>query len=56
MPDLGAFHHGMGRELFAGFRAHALGAEQGAVTFYAEEPRGVPAAAHAAPVHDHFVL
>ena len=36
--DLAEFHLGMGRELFAGFRAHALGAEAGAMTFYATEP------------------
>ena len=31
------YHHGMGRELFAAFRANALGAEQGAITFHAAE-------------------
>ena len=38
--DLSEFHFGMGRELFAAFRANALGAEQGAVTFNAAEPEG----------------
>jgi phosphogluconate dehydratase len=33
-PELGHHHQGLGRGLFAGFRANALGAEQGAVTFY----------------------
>jgi phosphogluconate dehydratase len=56
VPDLEDRHHGLGRELFAGFRAHALGAEQGAVTFYATEPRGDPAAGMPAPVHDHFAF
>ena len=56
VADLSEFHHGMGRELFAAFRANALGAEQGAVTFNAAEPQGGPAADHAAPVHDHFVF
>jgi phosphogluconate dehydratase len=53
--DLSACHHGLGRELFAGFRAHALGAEQGAVTFYAPEAEAAPRdAACAPPVHAHF--
>jgi phosphogluconate dehydratase len=55
VADLDEFHHGMGRELFAAFRANALGAEQGAVTFHAAEPRGRAVTGHAAPVHDHFV-
>jgi phosphogluconate dehydratase len=33
VPDLRACHEGLGRGLFATFRASALGAEQGAVTF-----------------------
>jgi len=41
-PDLDRHHHGLGRELFAGARALAVGAEQGAMTF------GVPEVA--APV------
>ena len=56
VADLDEFHHGMGRELFAAFRANALGAEQGAMTFQAAEPRGTAVAGHAAPVHDHFVF
>lgn len=36
-PDLSAGRSGMGRELFAGLRRLALGAEEGAVTFAAEE-------------------
>ena len=45
VADLSDYHHGMGRELFAAFRANALGAEQGAVTFNASEPQGTRAAA-----------
>jgi len=54
--DLGDYHHGMGRELFAAFRANALGAESGAVTFHAAEPHGTGAPAQAEPIHDHFVF
>jgi phosphogluconate dehydratase len=56
VADLSAYHHGMGRELFAAFRANALGAEQGAVTFNASEPQGMRAAAPVHQVHDHFVF
>ena len=56
VPDLEERHHGLGRGLFAGFRARALGAEQGAVTFYAAEPHGAHAGAASAPVHDHFAF
>jgi len=54
--DLGESRHGMGRELFAAFRANALGAEEGAVTFHAAEPGASATAARAAPVHDHFAF
>lgn len=56
IADLSDYHHGMGRELFAAFRANALGAEEGAVTFNASEPQGTRSSAHAVPVHDHFVF
>ena len=56
VADLSGYHHGMGRELFAAFRANALGAEQGAVTFNAPEPQGTHAAAPVHQVHDHFVF
>ena len=56
VADLSTFHHGMGRELFAAFRANVLGAEEGAVTFTAAEPRGSVSTTHAAPVHDHFAF
>ncbi|HSW25013.1 MAG TPA: phosphogluconate dehydratase, partial [Burkholderiaceae bacterium] len=56
LADLSGYHHGMGRELFAAFRANALGAEQGAVTFNASEPQGIRAAAAVHQVHDHFVF
>jgi len=55
LADLNGYHHGMGRELFAAFRANALGAEQGAVTFNAAEPQGIRAAA-VPQVHGHFVF
>jgi phosphogluconate dehydratase len=55
LPDLAACHRGMGRNIFAAFRANASGAEQGAVTFFAAEPAGIARPDHAAPVHDHFV-
>jgi len=54
-PDLAAYHQGMGRKLFAAFRANASGAEQGAVTFFAAEAPGVAGSDQALPVHDRFV-
>lgn len=36
-PRLADNHSGLGRELFAGFRAHALGAEQGAMCYVVPE-------------------
>jgi phosphogluconate dehydratase len=54
--DLSQYHHGMGRELFAAFRANALGAEEGAVTFNAPEPQGTGFSAQAVPIHDRFVF
>ena len=56
LVDLSDSTHGMGRELFAAFRANALGAEEGAVTFHAAEPQGTIGSSHTAPVHDHFVF
>jgi phosphogluconate dehydratase len=56
VADLSGYHHGMGRELFAAFRANALGAEQGAATFNAAEPQGVQSTFHTAPLHDRFVF
>jgi phosphogluconate dehydratase len=56
IADLSEYHHGMGRDLFAAFRANALGAEEGAVTFYASEPQAKRSSAQAVPVHDHFVF
>lgn len=56
VAELGESRHGMGRELFAAFRANALGAEEGAVTFHAAEPGAPGHAAPVAPVHDHFVF
>jgi phosphogluconate dehydratase len=54
--DLSQYHHGMGRELFAAFRANALGAEEGAVTFNAPELQGTGFSAQAVPIHDRFVF
>ncbi|MEJ8824936.1 dihydroxy-acid dehydratase, partial [Variovorax humicola] len=56
LADLEESRHGMGRELFAAFRANALGAEEGAVTFQAAEPATAVSAAHDAPLHGHFVF
>ncbi|MGO4392375.1 phosphogluconate dehydratase [Variovorax sp. M-6] len=56
VADLGESRHGMGRELFAAFRANALGAEQGAITFDAAEPGASAPGAQVAPVHDHFAF
>ena len=56
LVDLSDSTHGMGRELFAAFRANALGAEEGAVTFQAAEPQGTAGSPHTEPVHDHFVF
>jgi phosphogluconate dehydratase len=54
--DLRQYHHGLGRELFGVFRANALGAEQGAMSFVTpEDAESIPA--HSTiPVHDHFVF
>ncbi|MGZ3196666.1 MAG: phosphogluconate dehydratase [Croceibacterium sp.] len=56
IADLSEYHHGMGRDLFAAFRANALGAEEGAVTFAASEPEAPRSSAQAVPLHDHFVF
>ncbi len=54
--DLREHHHGLGRDLFGVFRANALGAEQGAMTFVTpEDAESIPAHA-TVPVHDHFVF
>jgi phosphogluconate dehydratase len=55
--DLTPAHFGLGRELFAMFRANAASAEQGAMTWLSPEEREVPAwtDAKSARVHDHFV-
>jgi len=54
--DLREHHRGLGRELFGVFRANALGAEQGAMTFVTpEDAESIPART-TVPVHDHFVF
>ena len=54
--DLSANQHGLGRELFAGFRAKASGAEQGAITFAIPETTAATPMSHTEPVHDRFVF
>ncbi len=55
-PDLRSYHHGLGRELFGVFRANALGAEQGAMSFVTPEDADAIPANSRTPVHDHFVF
>jgi len=55
--DLSDYQHGLGRELFAGFRANATGAEQGARAFATPNPTETTTSTpHVAPVHDHFAF
>jgi phosphogluconate dehydratase len=54
--DLREHHHGIGRELFGVFRAAALGAEQGAMSFVTPEAAEAIPVAHTVPVHDQFVF
>ncbi|MER2624492.1 MAG: phosphogluconate dehydratase, partial [Accumulibacter sp.] len=54
--DLSANQYGLGRELFAGFRAKASGAEQGAITFAIPETTAATPMSHTEPVHDRFVF
>jgi phosphogluconate dehydratase len=37
IPDLSANRHGVGRDLFGGFRAHVSTAEMGACSLFADE-------------------
>ena len=55
-PDLSGHRYGLGRELFAGFRAHALGAEQGAITFAAPESHGGQTEIRELTLHDRFAF
>jgi phosphogluconate dehydratase len=54
--DLRQYHRGLGRELFGVFRANALGAEQGAMSFVTREAAETLTDSHTTPVHDHFVF
>jgi phosphogluconate dehydratase len=54
--DLRRYHHGIGRELFGVFRAAALGAEQGAMSFVTAEAAEAIPVSHPLPVHDEFVF
>jgi phosphogluconate dehydratase len=55
--DLTAGHFGLGRELFANFRANVASAEQGAMTWLTPQERQFPAStdAESSRVHEHFV-
>lgn len=54
---LGAHHFGLGRELFAVFRANATGAEQGAMSYVLpEEDAGAEGEPEHHPVHDRFAI
>jgi phosphogluconate dehydratase len=55
--DLTQSHFGLGRELFANFRANAASAELGAMTWLTAEEREAPTSTDvkAPRVHDHFV-
>jgi phosphogluconate dehydratase len=55
--NLAAHHHGMGRELFAVFRANATGAEQGAMSYVLpEDDTDAETQTEQRPVHDHFAF
>jgi phosphogluconate dehydratase len=54
--DLRQYHRGLGRELFGVFRAAALGAEQGAMSFVTKEAAEAIPTKYTVPVHDHFVF
>jgi phosphogluconate dehydratase len=58
--DLSGYHYGLGRELFAGFRANVGGAEQGAMSFLAPdlapESGGTRWSLHAPEVQDGFAF
>jgi hypothetical protein len=54
--DLRRYHHGLGRELFGVFRANALGAEQGAMSFVTPEDAETIPTQSMPPVHVRFVF
>jgi hypothetical protein len=54
--DLDEYRYGMGRELFEVFRANAVGAEQGGMTYVlAPQPRS-QTQNERDRIHDHFAL
>jgi phosphogluconate dehydratase len=54
---LGAHHFGLGRELFAAFRANATGAEQGAISYLQpEDDSGAEDEPEFHSVHDRFTM
>jgi len=54
--DLSEYRFGMGRELFAAFRAHATGAEQGAMSYAAAPHPRSQTQNERDRIHDHFAL
>ncbi len=56
VPDLSHYHQGLGRALFGAFRANALGAEQGAITFQAPGAEDVVPALDTSAMHDRMDL
>ena len=55
-PTRSRYHHGPGRERFGVFRANALGAEQGAMSFVAPDGSESIPTRSMPPVHDRFVF
>ncbi|HEU0200745.1 MAG TPA: phosphogluconate dehydratase [Burkholderiaceae bacterium] len=55
-PDLSEYQYGMGRELFEVFRAHATGAEEGAITYRLPPHPRSETQTERDRIHDHFAL
>jgi phosphogluconate dehydratase len=54
--DLSGYQSGLGRELFEVFRANALGAEQGAMTYVLPGQHATTVPPTQKRLHDHFVF
>ena len=54
--DLSAYQSGLGRDLFEVFRANALGAEQGAMTYVIPGQVATAVPPTQRRLHDHFVF
>jgi phosphogluconate dehydratase len=54
--DLSEYHYGMGRELFQVFRANAMGAEQGAMSYVLPPHPRSQTQNERSRIHDHFAL